>query len=56
MSEESDRGYNVEGDTVEGPVDCIGRDEVIQALNKLKSGINHGLSDVSFEMIAVSGH
>ena len=30
MTEEKDWNHNVEGDAVEGPVDCISRDEVVQ--------------------------
>ena len=26
--------HNVEGDVIEGPVDCVSREEVVQALNE----------------------
>ena len=31
--------HNMEGDAVEGPVVCVGRQEVLQALNEIKTGI-----------------
>ena len=34
MNEENDWDYNVEGDAVEGPVDCVGREEVEQVLSE----------------------
>ena len=37
MNEESDWDHNVEGDTVEGPVVCVSREEVLQALNETKT-------------------
>ena len=33
MKEENDLDHNVEGDAVEGPVVCVYREEVLQALN-----------------------
>ena len=33
MNEENDWDHNVEGDAVEGPFVCVGREEVRQALN-----------------------
>ena len=33
MNEENDWDYNVEGDAIEGPVVCVCREEVLQALN-----------------------
>ena len=47
MNEEKDSDYNVEGDAVEGPVVCVGREEVLQALNDVKRGKAPGSSDVS---------
>ena len=43
------------GDAVEGPVVCVGREEVLQALNKMKTGKDPGPSEVSLELIAASG-
>ena len=34
MDEENDQDHNVEGDAVEGPVICVNRKEVLQALNE----------------------
>ena len=34
MNEENDLDRNVEGDVVEGPVVCVSREEVLQALNE----------------------
>ena len=36
MNEENGWDRNVEGDTVEGPVVCVSREEVLQALNEMK--------------------
>ena len=33
MNEENDWDHNMEGDAVEGPVVCVGREDVLQALN-----------------------
>ena len=48
-------GSNVEGDAVEGPVVCVSRVEVLQALNKMKTGKAPGHSEVSLELITVWG-
>ena len=47
MNEESDWDHNVEGGAVEGPVVCASREEVLQALNEMKTGKLHGPSEVS---------
>ena len=36
ISEDNYLDHNVEGNAVEGPVDCVGGDEVIQALTEMK--------------------
>ena len=36
MNEENDRDRNVEGDSVEGPVICVSREDVLQAMNEMK--------------------
>ena len=46
--------HNVEGDAVEGPVILVGRVEMLQALNVLKTGKAPGPSEVSLELIAAS--
>ena len=38
MNEENDFDHNVETDTVEAPVVCAGREEVLPALNETKPG------------------
>ena len=38
MNEENDWDRNVDGDAVEGPVACVSREEVLQALNEIKTG------------------
>ena len=38
MNEENDLDHNMEGHAVEGPVVCVSREEVLQALNKMKAG------------------
>ena len=45
----------MEGDAVEGPVVCVSREEVLQALNEMKTGKVPGHSEVSLELIAASG-
>ena len=34
MNEENDWDHNVEGESVDGPVVCVSREEVLQALNE----------------------
>ena len=36
MNEANDWDRNVEGDAVEGPVVCVSREEVLQALNEIR--------------------
>ena len=45
----------MEGDAVEGPVVYINREEVLQALNEMKTGNTSGPSEISLELIAASG-
>ena len=45
----------MEGDAAEGPVVCVSREEVLQALNEMKKGKDPGPSEVSLELIAASG-
>ena len=37
MIDGNDCDHNVEGDVVEGPVVCVCREEVIQAINEMKT-------------------
>ena len=55
MNEENHWDYNVKGDAVEGPVVCLCREEVLQALNETKTGKAPEPSDLSLELIAASG-
>ena len=54
MNEENDWDHNVEGDDVEGTADSVGREEVLQALNEMRTRKAPGPSEVSFELIAAS--
>ena len=38
MNDENYWDHSVEGDAVEGPVVCVSREEVLQALNEMKKG------------------
>ena len=55
MNEENDWDHNVEGDTVEGPVVCVCREEVLQALSELKTEKAPGPSEVSLGLITAGG-
>ena len=55
MNEENDWYHNVEGDAVEGLVVCVSREEVLQAINEMKTGKAPGPSEVSLEMTIASG-
>ena len=39
----------MEGDVVEGPVVCVSREEVLQALNKMKTGEAPDPSEASLQ-------
>ena len=54
INEENDWGHNMEGDTVEGHVVCVSREEVLQALNDIKTGKAPGPSEVTLELIAAN--
>ena len=55
MNEENDWDRNVEGDAVEGPVECVSRYAVVQALNEMITRKASGSSDVLLELFPVSG-
>ena len=40
MNEENDCDQYVEGDVVEGPVVCVSREEVLQALNRHEKSLD----------------
>ena len=45
----------MEADAVEGPVVCVGREQVLQASIEMKAGKSPGPSEISLELIAASG-
>ena len=55
MDEENDWDCSAKGDAVEGPVVCVSRQDVLQALNEKKTVRAPGPSEVSLELIATSG-
>ena len=55
MNEENEWDHNVEGDAVEGPVVCVSREQVLQALNEMKKRKAPGSSAVSLKLIATTG-
>ena len=55
MNEENDCDCNVKRDAVEGPIVCVCREEVLQALNDMKTRQTPASSEVSLELIAASG-
>ena len=55
MNEENNWDRNVDGAAVEGPVVCVSREEVLQALNEMRTGKAPGPFEVSLDLIAASG-
>ena len=55
MNVEYDWDHNVEGDAVEDPVVCVSIEELLQALNEMKTVNAPGPSEVSLELIAAGG-
>ena len=55
MNEENYLDHNVERDAAEGPVVCVGRWELLQAINEIKTVRVPGPSEISLEFIAASG-
>ena len=53
MNEENDWDHNVE-DVVEGPLVCVSRKEMVQAINEMKTGKSPGPSDVSLKLIGAN--
>ena len=49
MNEENDWDHDVEGDAGEGPVVCVSREEVLQALSEIKTGKDSGPSEESLQ-------
>ena len=54
MNEENDCDRSVEGDAVEGPVDCVCRDEEVQSYDEMMTGSAPRRLDELLELIAVS--
>ena len=55
MNEENEWDRVVETNLVEGPVEKVVRDEIVEAIQSMKSGKATGTSDVSVEIIVASG-
>ena len=55
ISEENKWDHMVETDVVERPVDKVARNEIVEAMQEMKSGKTTGPSEVSVEMIVASG-
>ena len=55
ISEENEWDLMVETDLVEGPVEKVARNEIVEAIQSMKSGKATGPSEVSVEMIVASG-
>ena len=45
----------METDLVEGPVEKVARNEIVEAIQSMKSGKATGISEVSVDMIVASG-
>ena len=55
MNEENEWDHAMETDVVEGLVEKVARNEIVEAMQKMKSGKATGPSEVSVEMIVASG-
>ena len=55
MNEENEWDHMVETDVVEGPVEKVARNEIVEAIQRIKSGNATGPSEVSVGMIVASG-
>ena len=55
INEENKRDRTVETDLVEGPVEKVACNEIVEAIQSMKSGKTTGTSEVSVEMIVASG-
>ena len=54
MNEHSKWDHMVETDVVKGPVEKVARNEIVEAMQKMKSGKATGPSEVNVEMIVAS--
>ena len=55
INEENEWDHMVETDLVEGPVEKVAGNEIVEGMQKMKSGKATGPSEVSVEMIIASG-
>ena len=55
MNEENEWDRMVETDVVKGPVEKVARNEIVEAIQSMKSGKATGTSGVSVEIIVASG-
>ena len=55
MKEENEWDHMVETDVVEGPVEKMARNKIVEAMQRMKSGKATGPSEVSVEMIVANG-
>ena len=55
VNEEIEWDQMVETDVVEGPVEKVGRNEIVEAMQKMKSEKATGSSDLNVGMIVASG-
>ena len=55
MNEENEWDHTVENGVVEGPVKNVARNEIVEVMQKVKSGKTTGLPEVSVKMIVASG-
>ena len=57
MNEENkwDHGEMVKTDVVEGPVEKVARNKIVEAMQRMKSGKTTRPSEVSVEMVVASG-
>ena len=55
VNEENEWDHMVETDVVEGPVEKVARNEIVEAIQGMKSGKAAGPSEVSMKMVVASG-
>ena len=55
MNEENEWDHTMENGVVEGPVKNVARNEIVEVMQKVKSGKTTGRSEVSVKMIVASG-
>ena len=55
MNEEKEWDETVETDAIEGPMERVTLEEIVEAMQKIKSGKATGLFEVKVEIIVESG-